>query len=183
MEEIARVARLHRCESVLLGLSEIAEDGLGTHLESLLGTLDADVVVLRPGKDWRLADAKNILVPVAGRGGHEHLLALLLGSLSRTSKRDVTFLSVLPTDAAPDEVRRTNRDLRRVADDQVRGPCEVEVLQSDETLVAVAEQADNSDLMILGVQRLGRRKKLLGTFTRQIAQRTSCPMIVISRRG
>jgi nucleotide-binding universal stress UspA family protein len=38
-------------------------------------------------------------------------------------------------------------------------------------------------LTILGVQRHGRRKKLFGDFTLQIAQRTSCPLIVISRRG
>ncbi len=106
MEEIARVARLHRCESVLLGLSEISEDSHGTHLESLLGTLDANVVVLRSRPDWRLTDVEKILVPIAGRGGHDHLRALLLGSLLRSTQREVTFLRVLPTDAGHDEVRR-----------------------------------------------------------------------------
>jgi amino acid transporter/nucleotide-binding universal stress UspA family protein len=183
MQEIARVARLHRCESVLLGLSEISEVNHGTQLESLLGTLDVNVVVLRARKAWRLADARKILVPVAGRGGHEHLRALLLGSLLRNTRREVTFLRVLPTSARPDEVRRATRDLHRLADDEVRQPCRVEVLRRDDALEVIAEYADESDLLILGVQRHGRRKKLFGDFTRQIAQRTSCSIIVMSRRG
>ncbi len=127
MEEIARVARLHRCESVLLGLSEISEDSQGTHLESLLGTLDANVVVLRSREDWRLTDVRKILVPIAGRGGHEHLRALLLGSLLRSTEREVTFLRVLPTARQPDDVRRAKRDLGRLADDEVRQSRQIEV--------------------------------------------------------
>jgi basic amino acid/polyamine antiporter, APA family len=183
MEEIARVAQLHRCESVLLGLSELSDDSHGTQLESLLGALDANVVILRSRKDWRIASAKQILIPVAGRGGHGHLRALLLNSLLRSMNREVTLLSVLPTSARRDEVRRARRFLARLAEDEIRQQCQIELLQSDDALAAVAEHADRSDLLILGVQRHGRRKKLFGGFTRQIAQRTSCPMIVMSRRG
>jgi nucleotide-binding universal stress UspA family protein len=153
------------------------------HLESLLGRLSANVVVLRSREDWRLDEAVRILIPVAGRGGHEHLLALLLGSLLRGRAREVTFLRVLPLSARPEDVRRARRDLVRLADDEVRQPCRVEVSQSDAALELIVERADESDLLILGVQRLGRRKKLFGGFTRELARRTSCPMIVISRRG
>lgn len=183
MEEIARVAQLHRCETVLLGLSEISENNQGTQLESLLGALDANVSVLRSRHEWRLSNVRAILVPIAGRGGHEHLRAQLLGSLLRSTPRDLTYLRVLPTSAHPDEVRLAKRELRRLAADEVRERCNVEVIQSDDALLTVAQRADESDLVILGVQRLGRRKKLFGNFTRQLAQRTSCPLIVMSRRG
>ena len=46
MEEIARVARLHRCQSVLVGLGEISEVSHGTPVEWLLGELDSDIVVV-----------------------------------------------------------------------------------------------------------------------------------------
>ncbi len=183
MEEIARVARLHRCESVVLGLSTIAAEGHDAHLEALLGRLDANVVVLRSRHEWQLKDARRILIPVAGRGDHEHLRAMLLGSLLRTAPREVTFLRVLPADATVDDRRRSERMLRQVANDEVRRPCQIEVLTNDDPLAAVAARADNSDLLILGVQRHGRHKKLFGGFTRQLAQRTNCPLIVISRRG
>ena len=67
MEEIERVARLHRCDSVLLGLSEISDDNHGTHLESLLGTLDANVVVL--AFQQRLAADRRGEDPGPHRGG------------------------------------------------------------------------------------------------------------------
>ena len=183
MEEITRVALLHRCESVLLGLSEISKDNHGTHLESLLGNIDANVVVLRSRKNWRLPDVRTILVPIAGRGGHEYLRAQLLGSLLRSANCEVTFLRVLPITAKKAEVRRVERELRRLADDEVHHSRRVEVVMSDDALQTVADRASESDLLILGVQRHGRRKKLFGSFTRQIAQRTSCPIVVISSRG
>ena len=187
MAEIARVARLHRCEFVLVGLSTIPEKSQSTDVESLLGTLDANVVVLRSSKNWRLSETGKILIPIGGRGGHEPLLALLLGSLLRSAEREVTFLRVLPSGAKPDEIRRANRDLLRLADDladdAIRNACRVEVVCSDEPLATVVDLAEDFDLMILDVQRLGRRKKLFGHFTRQIANRSACPIIAISRRG
>jgi nucleotide-binding universal stress UspA family protein len=183
MEEIARVARLHRCDSVLLGLSEFLQDGQVSHLESLLGAVDANVVVLRSRKDWRLAEAKRILIPVAGRGGHEHLRAILLGSLMRAGQRQVTYLRILPTNVSLEEVRRAQRDLARIASDEAPQPCAVEVTCSDNALLTVAERAERSDLVILGSQRLGRRKKFFGEFTREVALLVTCPIIVISRRG
>ena len=183
MEEIARVASLHRCESVLLGLSEISGEGHGHPLESLLGTLDANVIVLRSREHWRLHDVRKILVLIAGRGGHEHLRAQLLGSLVRSAHREVTFLRVLPSGATAEELRRAKRHLGTIAADETRHHCQVEVVQSDDTLAAVAERAEGADLLILGVQRQGRRKKLFGGFIRGLAQRTGCPMIVVSRSG
>jgi nucleotide-binding universal stress UspA family protein len=47
----------------------------------------------------------------------------------------------------------------------------------------VAREASSRDLVILGVQRLHRRRKLLGRFTLEIARKTCCPLIIISRRG
>lgn len=183
MKEIARVARLHRCESVLLGLSDISEDAQARQLESLLGTLDANVIILRTREHWWLSDVRKILVPIAGRGGHEHLRAQLLGSLVRSADREVTFLRILSHKARPDELRRAKRDLRAIGADEARHRFQIEVLQSGDTVAAVAEQASEFDLIILGVQRQGRRKKLFGSFIRELAQQTNCPMIVVSRRG
>ena len=183
MQEIARVARLHRCESVVLGLSEISESNNGNHLESLLGTLDANVIVLRARNEWQLSDAKTILVPVAGRGKHDHVRAQLLGSLLRNSNRELTFLRVLPSAATAKDVRVANQELKRLAEDEVRESCNVVVLQNDDPTQSVIDAAADFDLVLVGAQRLGRREKLFGSFTRQLASQTSCPIIIMSRRG
>jgi nucleotide-binding universal stress UspA family protein len=183
MEEIARVAELHRCESVLLGLTQLGNDQDASSLERLLGRLETDVVVLRAPKDWQLSDADSVLVPVAGRGGHDRLLTRLLGSLSRAQKREVTFVRVVPESTSAKELNRVQRDLTRTARDNLRGTCEKEVIQSDDPIAAIAERAQQCGLLVLGIQRLGPREKLFGSFTRELASRTSCPIIVLSRRG
>jgi APA family basic amino acid/polyamine antiporter len=183
MAEIARAAALHRCDSVLVGLSNISADSRGQQLEGLLGMLDSHVVVLRSRANWRPADARRILIPVAGRSEQQHLRAMLLGSLLREHERDVTFLRVLPTAASADDVARARRDLNRLAADEVRRPCNIEVVQHDDAMQTVIEHAADSDLVIVGVQRLSRRNKLFGKFTLRLAQETTCPLLVISRRG
>lgn len=183
MTEIARVARLHRCGSVLLGTGETLEDSHVNSLESLLSELDANVVALRSKVDWSFDNVRNILVPIAGRGGQDQLRAQILGSLLRETNRELTLLRVLPNSMESDAIRSAERELRRIADDLGLDQCKVEVVQSDDALQTVAVHADQSDLLILGVQRHARRKKLFGDFIPELAKRTSCPMILISRRG
>ena len=50
-------------------------------------------------------------------------------------------------------------------------------------LLEVEERADDSDLLILGLQRLGRRQKVFGDTVLEIAQRTTVPLLMISRRS
>jgi nucleotide-binding universal stress UspA family protein len=140
-------------------------------------------VVLRSRPHWRLAEVKKILVPVAGRGGHDRLIAQLLGSLMRTGEREVTLLRVLPQRATPPECRRAYREVSRLAEDNVRGLAHVVIARSDNPAAQIAELAEQCDLLIMGVQRLDRRRKLFGHVTRQIAAQTSTPVLVVSRRG
>jgi amino acid transporter/nucleotide-binding universal stress UspA family protein len=183
MEEIARVAKLYRCESVLLGLSAITEDSRDEPLEGLLGQLETDVVVLRAPKDWQLAQAQKILVPVGGRGGHDYLLTRLLSSLSRKLKRQVKFLRVVPESTTASDRKRIEKELARTARENSGAQCEQEVIASNDAIGTIAQEVGDSGLVVLGVQRLGRRQKLFGSFTRSVAQRTKAPIIVISRRG
>ncbi|MFH1999686.1 MAG: amino acid permease, partial [Planctomycetota bacterium] len=181
--EISRVARAHRCESLLLGLSRLSEEVAGTPLDRLMSQVDSDIVVLRAPKGWQLADARRITVPIAGRGGHNRLLARLLASLSRSNHRDITFLKVLPMAATAQESRQAERELQRTARDLCLSDANVNVVSSDSTVGVVAECADRSDLLILGIQRFSRRRKLFGQFALQVAGKTSCPILLISRSG
>ncbi len=182
MEEIARVARLHRCESVLVGLSAIDGDEIDTPVERLLSRIDADVVVLRAAPNWQVSDTRKILVPVAGRGGHDHLLARLLASLSRTQNREISFIRVVPTKTSPTDVKRIQRELDRMAYDNSAGQSTREVVIADDPVAAITDRAEASDLVILGIQRIGPKQKLFGGFTRAVAKQTTCPIIVMSRR-
>jgi basic amino acid/polyamine antiporter, APA family len=183
MAEIARVTRLHRCESVVLGLSQFSESKTGTPLELLLGTLDADVVIVRARGEWSLQGVQRILIPVGGEEGHEHLMARILGSLSRFAPRETTFVRVVPTDTPKKQIDGMTRDLEQLGEDVIGPSARGVVLISNAPAEAVAAEARKCDLLMLGVQRIGRRNKVFGRFTRELASKTECPLIVISRRG
>jgi nucleotide-binding universal stress UspA family protein len=180
MEEIARVVKLHRCEPVLLGLSNFSDESDGASLEWLLSTISADVVVFRASTSSNLDEAKRILVPVAGRGGHEYLLARVLGSFTRASKREVTFLRIVPEGTTTDEIRRAKKELARVAQDNVRARCHWLVVPSDDVVGTIVNRVNERDVLILGAQRATRSQRLFGTFTRRIAAKTDCALIVMS---
>jgi hypothetical protein len=181
--EIGRVARAHRCESLLLGLSKLEENQAQSPLEELLGRVDCDVVILRAPRGWQLPEARRILVPKRGRGGHDELLARLLGSLSRAQEREVTFLAVLPERADAAQQRSAARSLRRTAESLLNRRHEVRVACSDSPADRVAADSAGADLLILGAQRLGRRRKFFGQFALQVARRTTTPLLLICHRG
>ncbi len=183
--EISRVARTHRCESLLVGLSKIDGDNGdgGKHLEGLLNDVDCDVAVLRAPPGWRLEHTTRILVPVGGRSGQDELRARLLGSLARSKKsRQVTFVGVLPTTASEDEQEETRRRLTRLAEDEAPGKPSAMVVLADDVVGAIAGEAQESDLVILGLQRVGRRR-LFGDVALRIAAESPSATIMISRRG
>ncbi|UCH26519.1 MAG: amino acid permease [Trueperaceae bacterium] len=181
--EIARVAKEHACESLLLGLSDLGDHTTLEQVNRLVSRVDSDVIILRTPKGWQLSEARRVLVPVGGKGDHEVLRARLLGNLGRQRHHEVTYVRVVPTRTTSASVNRARRALEFLAEDEESGTWTVDVLRSDHALDAVAERAQESDLVVLGLQRAGRREKMLGKFARTIARYTDTALIMISRRG
>ncbi|MBZ0136279.1 MAG: amino acid permease [Planctomycetes bacterium] len=182
--EIARVARTRDCRSLLLGMSKLDEQSpTAGHLEKLMSDVDSDVVVLRAKSEWQLENAKKILVPVGGKGYQDELRARMLGSLSRTAEREVTYLRVLNGKIDDNDYKRIEKELKRFAQGEAPGFNRVVLVRSENAIDEVIRECEQSDLTIIGVQRLGRRKKLFGNFAMQVVQKTTKALMLISRRG
>jgi amino acid transporter/nucleotide-binding universal stress UspA family protein len=181
--EIARVASAHQCRSMVLGFRVFEKEDAENRFNQMLSQVDCDIVLLRAPENWPGSEARKILVPVAGRGGHDQLLARLIGSLSRTVDREVTFLRILQENASEAEARKARRELTRTARDNSLSTAKVVVVRAKSAVQAVAEMAADNDLTILGVQRIHRREKLFSQFSLQLARATDSPLIFISRRG
>ena len=153
--EIARVAKVHRCESLLLGLSQLTDPAAGVRLDPLMNLVDCEIVVVRCPRDWQLSSVRSILVPTAGRGEHSSLLARLLASLSREEQRHVTALRVMPQATGDTQRSAAERGLRRWTRDVWHGKAKIEVRLSDSAAEEVARRAAEVDLVILGTQRSG----------------------------
>jgi amino acid transporter/nucleotide-binding universal stress UspA family protein len=182
-QEISRVARTYRCESLLLGLGAFDDENLGTDLEWLLSEVDSDVVLTRIPPGWNLSDARRVLVPVGGRRDQSGLRARLLGSLSRSWGLEVVYLGVLRPRDGVDQGDKLEREIRGLAADEVPGHSRVEILRRDRVSDAVVERAAAADLVILGLRRSGRRRKTFGEIPRRVARETGSAVLMISRRG
>lgn len=179
--EIQRVAREHRCESLLMGFSNITEQVMNERVEELIERVGCDAVVLRAPNGWMLNDVKRVLVPVGGKSGHRVLRARFLGSLHRTGVRSVTFLQVVRTlvsDEAREEIRN---DLHKFAYDEVEGRLTTLVVRNDDVIAEIKAQAAETDLIVLGLQRLKSNRKAFGDFALAVARETKCAIIMISQ--
>jgi amino acid transporter len=179
--EIARVARVHACETVLMGLPGLTEATVGGKVGRLIGQVDADLVIVRAPQRWRIGEAERVLVPLGGRRDHSHLRARLLGSLSRSGKRSLTFLRTLPPAMLPDTRRRFERTLRQLARDEAAGPHEVVVEYTDHPREAILQYAAEADLVVMGISRRPG-SRALGELPLSIAEESDVPLVLIGRR-
>jgi nucleotide-binding universal stress UspA family protein len=123
------------------------------------------------------------LVPVRGSGAQDELLARLLGSICRASNSEVTFLKVLPENATWQQTDKARKALFQIAEDQVpHGQIKVVIVKNNNVSEELISHAQDSDLMIVGLQRFSRRHKEFGKLPLYIAQETDCPMLMISRK-
>ncbi len=180
--EIARVAEATRCESLLLGVGDLDDSLMTGPLAGLIGSVDADVVILRAPADWTADRARRILVPSRGGRDQSPVRARLLGSLSRTAPRDVAFLGVLGGEVGSGVRRRAFRDLERLARDEVGADAHAELAVADDVAAEVARRAADADLLVLGFHRTGRRRAVFSSLMLTIARATECPLVMISHR-
>jgi APA family basic amino acid/polyamine antiporter len=181
--EIARVARTHACETVLLGLPDLSGEAVESRTESLLEQLEVDTVILRAPRRWSLEAARRVLVPIGGGRDQSHLRARLLSSLVRTGNRDITYFHTIPSGASSEDAARAERDLRNLARDEVPGPHQVLVERTDDPQGVIVRRAAESDLVVMGTQRRGRGNAQIGRLPILIARQIDVPLILISRRA
>ena len=180
--EIARVAEATRCESLLLGVGQLDDSLMTGPLARLIGAVDADVVIVRAPPDWKPEHARRILVPSRGGRDQSPVRARLLGSLVRTAPRDIAFMGVFSAGMGAGMHRRAVRDLERLARDEAGDSAHAELVVSDDIVRQVAQRAVDSDLLILGFHRHGRKRAVFSSRMLAIARATDCPLLMISHR-
>ncbi len=180
--EIQRVCGTLRCEVLLLGLSELSQLKTKAHLEHLLEAVDANVVVLRAQPDWSLEKVERVLVPVAGQGGHAPLRARFLSSLWRQGVKRVTYFRFLSMDATEEETERWKKFLRGLAGDELPGTAEVQVIRTESIGDGLEALAQESDLLVMGLQPQSGSGRAFSGVVLEAAARTPGAIVLIRRR-
>lgn len=180
--EIARVARSHRCECLLLGLSSLEDPRGVARLDALLNDVDCDVMVLRAPSGWSPQSATRIVAAIGGRGGHDDVRARLLGSLGRGRERELVFVQIVAASTPTAKRRQLERQLHVFAEEETHGHPRAEVLAHDDVVAALTGFVGQSDLLILGLQQ-HRGQRLFGELAVRVARGTEAAILMISRRA
>lgn len=178
-EEIVRVAKVRECETVVLGLTTLEQETVVEPLERLISDMPCDAAVLAAPLEFELRRARRILVPLGGRGKHDALRARLLGALSRTADREVSFVGVVPPRATDKERAEVEAWLSRTAGEEVPAGASVEVLAGEDPAATIAARAADADLVILGMVRAGRRRAF-GDVGLRIARQSPCATLMLT---
>lgn len=184
-DAIARVARTHACEVVLLGLSKLDDDVTLARIDRLLSEVASDVVILRAPPGWHLERCREVVVPFAGGAEQETLRARVLGALARLAQPRVRFLRVLPTSVSEASCGRAERALQRALEGRELGRTRGVCVRSDDPVATVAAAAQDADLLVLGLPRRDAKQGTLGSFARSLLPRLprSCAVLLIHRRA
>ncbi len=183
--EIHRVARTHRCASVLLGMASLADDTIRTRLENLASRLPGNVVIFRAPPHWHPRDVKRVLVPIGGRVVHNALRARLLNGLRRRVPDEllIQYLLVLPTTTSDTERQRTEQLWSQWVTDETTARSEVRVTLDDDVPTAILSAAQDADLVLLGLNKADPKRRMFGRLTTQVIQEIRGAVMVIGQRG
>lgn len=181
-QEIGRVARHHRCASLLVGLTELSDAAMRGRLENLASSLTCNVVVFRAPPGWRPENVRRALVPVGGMGMDSVLRARLLTGLHRRAARDlhVVYLVVLPEGTSDAACARTERAYSGLLRDEYDASAELLLTRSAKVPEAIVDAATDCDLVVLGLSRVGRKRRIFSETTRLVVAKSSCAIMVIS---
>lgn len=181
--EMARVAKLHRCKSILIGLSNITEPKIRKNIEKLVHSVECDVVIFRqPFSGWEISNVKKILVPVAGFSEHDLLRARILASLWRENHPMVSFVQILPANTSKEVVAKSRKKLHSFASQIIPEKVDTRVYLDDQPQELLISLSNNSDLVIVGLSKPGPNIPVLGNLSVALAKDTSCGLIFISRK-
>jgi APA family basic amino acid/polyamine antiporter len=185
--EIDRVARTHRCASVLLGMASLQDDAVRARLEGLISRLPGNVMILRASEKWSPRAVQRVLVPIGGRVGHNALRARLLYGLQRRvdveGGLDIHYLMVMPTSTSEHEQGRIKRLWESLITDETRARFVVDIVLDDHVAHAIEQASHDMDLLVLGLNKSDPRKRVFGRLTTQVVQMVKCAVVVIGQRA
>lgn len=183
--EIVRVARTHRCASVLLGMANLADTSIRGRLEDLASRLSGNVVIFRAPRDWHPRSVHNVLVPIGGRVVHNALRARLLNGLRRRVDGEliVRYLLVLPMSTSEKERQRAERLWSRLVTDETSANSQVNAVLNDDVASAISDAAAAADLVVFGLNKPDPTRRVFGSLTTRIIRNIKCAVMVIGQRG
>ncbi len=183
--DIAQTARLNRVDLVLMGFHKpvIGKQILGGTVHRVLSTCEADVAIF---VDRGFRTARRILVPYLG-SAHDRLAIALAARMARSTDALVTVLHVVPPIRGQEG--GNSLSVKGVVDRAFQEPGEnipftFRVVEDESPVGVVLHQAQNNDLVIIGVaEEWGLESHLFGWRAQRIARDCPSSLLIVRKHG
>ena len=180
--EIKRVAHVHRCASLLIGVKDLSDDKLIYNINTLMREVETNLLLLRASPDWDPAHVKKVLIPIGGRSIHVALRARLLASLDRRSESGVTITYLIVDNSLHTETSKYRRKTYhgQFIGDETTLEHEIKVVTNPNVSEAICETAASHDLLILGLGNIKQGKPAVNPMLQQVLQDSDRAVIMLS---
>jgi Kef-type K+ transport system membrane component KefB len=180
--DIASVAKLNRVDLVLMGFHKpvIGKQILGGTVHRVLQQCEADVAIF---VDRGFRTARRILVPYLG-SNHDRLAMQLAARMARNIDAQVTVLHVVPPMRGQGGRGIGAKEAvdRAFAEPGHATPVTFRVIEDESPVGVVLHQAQNADLVIIGVaEEWGLESHLFGWRAQRIARDCPSSLLIVRK--
>ncbi|MFH2130347.1 MAG: amino acid permease [bacterium] len=184
LTEIERVARVHHCTSVLLGMSGLDNMKVRTRLEGLADHLPGHLIILRAPPGWQPRGLRRVLIPVGGRVVHNVLRARLIGGLmSRTSNPpSFSYLLILPVGTSENMLARHRKLWQQLVLEESSSNASITVVCGDNVSGEIIKATAGVDLVLLGLSHSKGRRRVFGPIVTEVVDQFGGGVMIIGQR-
>jgi len=183
LSEIERVAKIHRCTSVLLGMSGLDDLQVRNRLEGLADRLPGHLIILRSPPGWQPRSLHRVLIPIGGRVVNNILRARLIGGLKSRAPNppEFSYLLIMPTDTPESTVARHKKLWQQLVQEESASDAALTVVRSDDISKEIIKASSDVDLVVLGLSRLKGRKRAFGSIITEVVDRFKGGVMIIGQ--
>ena len=177
--EIVQVALDNRCNLILLGYKK-AEDPLeNSVIHYVISHQPCDVAILKSERDY-VGTCKRLLIPIGGKTVNDSFKVRFVHSFSREANCEIALMTVIPPEATKLQQRRAKEALQNAAGMYNLHNARLIIEESNQVAKAIAAQARDDDLLILGMrEEPWLQTFFFGTVAQQVAHQVHCPTLLI----
>jgi hypothetical protein len=169
------MARLDGNAAVALLPWSPGRDGLGrAHVATVLEGSPAPVALYRD----REVEGANEIVVATGGGSYERTEVEIGEALAQARGARLTFVKVLPVDAADERVRNAETYLHELGE-LVASPAQARLVREDDVQEALVAAARDASLLIVGAAEPRGLRQGVGRLPERIAETAATPVLLV----
>ncbi|WP_020529637.1 amino acid permease [Flexithrix dorotheae] len=176
---IVHAAEEEGCDLIVMGYEGKNSQKTANIINEMLHHANTNVVFLKFRNLEATFPPKKIAVSV-GSSLNLELITRLGSCLAKSFGGQITFLTIIPTNAKEEQKKQQEKLLNNIKVQQRGNTSTFEMISSDNALETLIEKSSEFDLLIVGTSKVKLLERaVVGHFSTQLAERAACSIAVV----